>query len=65
MCNFNFDLLNKSNFLNNALVSTDYFHTPTKPSNAHYMQHLVEYEKPLLYEEYKKSGNVMQQPMDP
>ena len=34
--------------------------TPTKKSNA---QHLVEYEKQLLYEENKKSGNVMQQPM--
>ena len=62
MCNFNFVLLNKSNFLNNAVVSTDYFHTPTKGSNA---QHMVEYEKQLLYEEYQKSGNVMQQPMDP
>ena len=37
MCNF--DLLNKSNFLNNAVVCADYFHTPTKRSNA---QHLVE-----------------------
>ena len=27
-------------------------------------QHLVEYLKQLLYEENKKSGNVMQQPMD-
>ena len=35
--------------------------TPTKRPNA---QHLVEYEKQLLYEENKKSGNVMQQPMD-
>ena len=34
---------------------------PTKPSNA---QHLVEYEQQLLYEEYQKSGNLMQQPMD-
>ena len=34
---------------------------PTKQSNA---QHLVEYEKQLLYEENQKSGNVMQQPMD-
>ena len=34
---------------------------PTKRSNA---QHLVEYEKLLLYEENKKSGNVMQQSMD-
>ena len=34
---------------------------PTKQSNA---QHLVEYEKQLLYGENKKSGNVMQQPMD-
>ena len=33
---------------------------PTKRSNA---QHLVEYEKLLLYEENQKSGNVMQQPM--
>ena len=32
---------------------------PTKRSNA---QHQV--EKQLLYEENKKSGNVMQQPMD-
>ena len=37
------------------------FNMPTKWSNA---QHLVEYEKELLYEENKKSGNVMQQPMD-
>ena len=36
-------------------------YTPTNRSNA---QHLVEYEKQLLYEENKKSGNVMQQPMD-
>ena len=35
--------------------------TPTKRSNA---QHLVEYKKQLLYEENRKSGNVMQQPMD-
>ena len=35
--------------------------TPTKRSNA---QHLVEYEKQLLYEENKKSGNVMQQPIN-
>ena len=34
---------------------------PTKRSNA---QHLVESEKQRLYEENKKSGNVMQQPMD-
>ena len=34
---------------------------PTKCSNA---QHLVEYQKQLLYEENQKSGNVMQQPMD-
>ena len=34
---------------------------PTKPSNA---QHLVEYEKQLLYEVNKKSGNVMQQTID-
>ena len=33
---------------------------PTKRSNA---QHLVEYEKQLLYQENQKSGNVMQQPM--
>ena len=37
------------------------FCTPTKRSNA---QHLVEYQKQLLYEENKKSGNDMQQPMD-
>ena len=37
-----------------------YMHTPTKRLNA---QHLVEYLK-LLYEDNKKSGNVMQQPMD-
>ena len=40
-----------------------YFHiiiTPSKGSNA---QHLVEYEKQLLYEENQKSGNVMQQPI--
>ena len=36
-------------------------YTPTKRSNA---QHLVEYEKQLLYEENLNSGNVMQQPMD-
>ena len=35
--------------------------TPTKQSNA---QHLVEYEKQLLYVENQKSGNVMQQPLD-
>ena len=35
--------------------------TLTKRSNT---QHLVEYEKQLLYEENQKSGNVMQQPMD-
>ena len=34
---------------------------PTKRFNA---QHLVEYEEKLLYEENKKLGNVMQQPMD-
>ena len=34
---------------------------PTKWSNA---QHLIKYEKQLPYEENKKSGNVMQQPMD-
>ena len=34
---------------------------PTKRSN---VQHLAEYKKQLLYEENKKSGNVMQQPMD-
>ena len=32
-----------------------------KQSNA---QHLVEYEKQLLYDENQKLGNVMQQPMD-
>ena len=37
------------------------YDTPTKCSNA---QHLVEYEKQLLYEKNQKSGNVMQQPMD-
>ena len=36
--------------------------TPIKQSND---QHLFEYEKQLLYKENKKSGNVMQQPMDP
>ena len=36
-------------------------YTPTKRPNA---QHLVEYEKQLLYEENQNSGNVMQQPMD-
>ena len=35
--------------------------TPTKRSNA---QHVVEYQKQMLYEENKKSGNVMLQPMD-
>ena len=35
--------------------------TPTKQSNA---QHLVEYEKQLLYEENKKSGKFMQHPKD-
>ena len=33
---------------------------PSERSNA---QHLVEYEKQLLYEENQTSGNVMQQPM--
>ena len=31
--------------------------TTTKRSNA---QHLIEYEKQLLYEENQKSGNIMQ-----
>ena len=35
--------------------------TPTKRSNA---QHLIAYEKQLLYEENEKSGNIMQQPMN-
>ena len=35
--------------------------TPTKRLNA---QHMVEYKKQLLYEENRKTGNVMQQPMD-
>ena len=34
---------------------------PTKRSNA---LHLVEYEKQLLYEENKKSENIMQQPVE-
>ena len=34
------------------------YHTPTKQSNA---QHLVEYQKQLLQEENRNSGNVMQQ----
>ena len=33
----------------------------TKQSNA---QHLVEYEKQMIYEENQTSGNFMQQPMD-
>ena len=45
----------------NGQVSARLLHTPTKRSVA---QHLVEYEKQLLYEENQKSGNVMQHPMD-
>ena len=37
------------------------YNTPTKRSNA---QHLVEYQKQLLYVENQKSENVIQQPMD-
>ena len=50
-------------FLKIRIFKNFKFHpyTTTKRSNA---QHLVEYEKQLLYEENKKSGNVMQLPMD-
>ena len=44
-----------------GLLDSFTVNAPTKRSNA---QHLVEYEKQLLYEENKKTGNVMQQPMD-
>ena len=37
------------------------YNTPAKRSNA---QHMLEYEKQLLYEENQKSGNAMQQPME-
>ena len=43
-----------------AVVCGNSVVTPTKLSNA---QHLVEYEKQLLYEVNKKSGNIMQQPI--
>ena len=42
-------------------ISVSAWHKPIKQSNA---QHLVEYEKQLLYKENKKSGKVMQKPMD-
>ena len=40
-----------------VLTAQYVYNMPTKRSNA---QHLVEYEKQLLHEENKKSGNVMQ-----
>ena len=48
-------------FLDPTVIFLIVYCTPAKRSNA---QHMLEYEKQLLYEENQKSGNAMQQPME-